>query len=73
MLLIQNGESKGIQVGVTESEARQRFKSLMDLFTMYPTQINIFNKTKTCNVQVHVINNAFNITVTNPEDEVFKL
>jgi hypothetical protein len=73
MLIVSTGEDKSMKVGVNETVARERFKQLMDMFTLYPTEICIYNKTKTCKVEVQVIDNRFKVTVTNPEDEVFKL
>ena len=73
MLVIQNGEDKSIQVGVLHSEAKKQFEQLINLFTMYPTEIHIYNKTKTCKVYAHVKDNRFNIMIENPEDETFKL
>ena len=73
MLIVTSMEDKVVQVGVREVEAREKFKALMEMFTMYPTEIRVYNKTKTCRVEIHVKDNIFNVTVTNPEDEIFKL
>lgn len=73
MLVIQSGENKGIQVGVPHAEAQQRFKALMDLFALYPAEIHIYNKTKGCRVEYRVVDNKALITITNPDDETFKL
>lgn len=73
MLIIQNGENKSVQVGVQHAEAQTRFKSLMDLFALYPAEIHIYNRTKTARVEYRVENNRAMITITDPQDEIFKL
>ncbi len=73
MLVIPHGEIKSFKVGFSKQEIDIQLTKLRDVVMLSPESIQIHNKTKTCVVTFQVLSGVFNIVITNPGDDVFKL
>ncbi len=73
MLVIQQGEIKSFQIGLSQDDITAKLDAVRNSLMLNPSQIVVKNQTKGCIVTFQVVGGIFNIVVTNPDDEVFKL